>query len=411
MKDFGRRLPVNVFIVFKGLNHAFVTGHRSQNAQLNLRIVRIRKNISILRHKYLPDRASLLRAHRDILQVGICRTDSSGRCNRLMEGRMNSGIRRNISGKSVCIRRFELCQRAVLQHMRHNRIIRRELFENIRRSRISGFGLFSPRQKHLLKKDLSELSGTCNIEFTAGFFLNLLFQLRDSAFQLLPVFPEFVRKHPDTGLLHVIQNIGERKFHVRIELPHAGIFELFTDLSACAQKAPRGPARVLRSFLYSLRAIGKPLLKGSFPKELLLRGNCLLQILRSNVLRLIITLQRVDEITSDQRVKHAGKPDTVVKLFIPNFKERKQLFNMINIDRQASPAGRNAERAEPVFHYFRSTPGQIMRFLPESDCRAEKDRILRKLRLIINRKQADAIRIFRLPENNAGLRRIFDYIK
>ena len=104
-----------------------------QDAQFDLGIIRIHKYISVLRHEYLADQSSKFHPHRDILQVRFRAAQPPCGCHGLIEFSVDPSIRPDERGKPVRIGRFKFRQLPVLQDLRYDRIVRRQLLQHIRR--------------------------------------------------------------------------------------------------------------------------------------------------------------------------------------------------------------------------------------------------------------------------------------
>ena len=162
-----------------GLDQPLVPGHMGQNPQLDLGIVRVNEHAALRRHKYLADLPPQLHAHRDILQVRFCATDSTGGRDGLVKFPVNPSIGANVSGQPLRIGGVQLGQLAVIQNLSHHRVVVRQLFQHVRSSGIAGLGLFASRKLHLPEQDLSQLLGGVNIKPLSGFLIDLCLHLVD----------------------------------------------------------------------------------------------------------------------------------------------------------------------------------------------------------------------------------------
>ena len=97
---------MNILFFPVSLDQICVTGTMCQHTKFNLRIIGIHKNVSVLRHKYLPDQPSQFYPDRNILKIRLRAADPSGRCNCLIELAVDSSIFFNIIDQTICIRRF-----------------------------------------------------------------------------------------------------------------------------------------------------------------------------------------------------------------------------------------------------------------------------------------------------------------
>ncbi|MNC40761.1 hypothetical protein D3C75_894930 [compost metagenome] len=98
------------------------------DAQFNLRIVRRDNTVAFRGNKCLPDAASFVVTHRDILQVGIAGRETPGSRHRLMIGSMHPTTHRvNHQRQLVGIGGFQLRQATVFQDHFRQQIIQRQL--------------------------------------------------------------------------------------------------------------------------------------------------------------------------------------------------------------------------------------------------------------------------------------------
>ena len=73
IKDLGRGHSVDIRVVVERLYHVSVSRNMGENAQLNLRIVRVNEHISVPRDEEFPHLAPERRAHGDILKIRLGR--------------------------------------------------------------------------------------------------------------------------------------------------------------------------------------------------------------------------------------------------------------------------------------------------------------------------------------------------
>ena len=83
---------MNIRIRLVCLDQLFILRHMRQNPQFNLGIVRIGKQIALLRHEYLTYSSAKLHTHGNILQIRLCGTDPSGCRDRLIKCRVDSAV-------------------------------------------------------------------------------------------------------------------------------------------------------------------------------------------------------------------------------------------------------------------------------------------------------------------------------
>ena len=69
MEHLGCRNPMDIRVTFVRLDQLLVPGNMREHTKLDLGIVRVRKQIVVLWHKYLADQPSQLCTHRNVLQI------------------------------------------------------------------------------------------------------------------------------------------------------------------------------------------------------------------------------------------------------------------------------------------------------------------------------------------------------
>ena len=92
----GGNRRVDIDAIAKRLLHRQVTAEVSQHAEFDLRVVGTQQQHPLVaRHERPPDLSALDGADRDVLQVGVQRTESAGRGGDLVErGVQATGLRR-----------------------------------------------------------------------------------------------------------------------------------------------------------------------------------------------------------------------------------------------------------------------------------------------------------------------------
>ena len=81
---------MNVLVFLESFNHVRVIAQVSHDAQLNLWIVGREEFASFVGDESLSDFLSVFVADRNVLQVRVAWTQSSGSCDRLVERRMDA---------------------------------------------------------------------------------------------------------------------------------------------------------------------------------------------------------------------------------------------------------------------------------------------------------------------------------
>src|SRR5260370_41275677 len=102
------------------------------DAQLDLRVIRGQQYLSLLRDEGGANLPPQLGADRNVLQVGIARTEPPrGRAGLRKAGVQSPGSRMDQSRKRVHIRRLELGDFPVLDDLRGKRALRGQFLENV----------------------------------------------------------------------------------------------------------------------------------------------------------------------------------------------------------------------------------------------------------------------------------------
>ena len=194
-----------------------------QHAQLNLRVIGVHKDAPFGGHKqpsYLPPQ---LHAHRDILEVRLRAADAACGGDRLVKRPVDPPVLPDKGGQAVCIRGFQLRHLAVIQDLPDHRIIRRQLFQHIRRRGVAGLRLLPARHFHFPEQNFTELLGGIDIKFTARIRVDLLLQPFYLHLEAFPVRLKLPAPDRNSLLLHMVQAVDHRHLDLIKQLPHAGL--------------------------------------------------------------------------------------------------------------------------------------------------------------------------------------------
>ncbi len=94
VEDLCRRAAVYVVVAAESLDHVFIVCNVREDAQLNLRVVRINEGAARAGDEKAPHFAPKVCAHGDILQVGFCGAYAPRACFGLVKTGMYAPIRR-----------------------------------------------------------------------------------------------------------------------------------------------------------------------------------------------------------------------------------------------------------------------------------------------------------------------------
>ncbi len=99
---------------------------------------------------------------------------------------------------------FELSVLPIIDDLRWQRVLTRQLLEHVHIRARSGLGPFQHRQLQLLEQNLLKLFGRSDVELLAGQFMDFAFQCQDPLTVLLAQRVEliFVDPHPVVFQLH-----------------------------------------------------------------------------------------------------------------------------------------------------------------------------------------------------------------
>ena len=130
-----------------------------QHPELDLGIIRIHEYIAFFRDKNLPDQSAKFHPYRNILQVRLRAAEPPGSGHRLMKLPVDPPVRPDKVGKAVRVSGLQLGKLPVFQDLRHQRIIRGQLVQHLRRRRVPGLGLLGVGHFQFLKQDHTQLFG------------------------------------------------------------------------------------------------------------------------------------------------------------------------------------------------------------------------------------------------------------
>ena len=194
--------------------------------QLDLRVVGADQDRARRRDERAADRATLLGAHRDVLQVGIVRRQPPGRRARLVVRRVHAAVARiDRERQRVEIRRLELGECPVLEQARRERMFARQILEHRLVGREAGLGAAAGLELELFEQDLRELRATLEIERSAGDCEQLRLEPGEIGGGPRAHLLEHSPVDRDPRTLHVEQHRDERAFQFLVEPPLVALSE------------------------------------------------------------------------------------------------------------------------------------------------------------------------------------------
>ena len=143
----------------EAVNHPLVPGHVGQQAQLNLGVVRVHQHPARRGHEHGADLGSQLRAHGDILQVGLRGGQAAGGGDRILEAGVDAPVGADDLGEALHIGGVQLGQLAVVQNLVDDGMGGPQLLQHLGAGGVARLGLFHRGQAHLLKENVPQLLG------------------------------------------------------------------------------------------------------------------------------------------------------------------------------------------------------------------------------------------------------------
>ncbi len=211
---------MNILRLAVRADQLFIPGEMRKHAQLNLGVIRVQKYTAFPRKECLPDQPPELDPHRDILQIRLRAAQPPCRCDRLVKRGMNPPVIRNTLRQTVGVGGFQLRQLTVFKYIRHNRIIRRQTLQNIRRRRVACFRLFAVRHFQPVKQNRPQLFRGINIELLSGLLINLLLQLRNAHCKPVSIFLQSGPRDKNSFVFHIRESEHQRHLNRRKQFLH-----------------------------------------------------------------------------------------------------------------------------------------------------------------------------------------------
>ena len=228
-EHFLRRPCVDIFTVAESLDEHGVFRKVRHDAQLDLRVVRGQQYLSFLGDEGGANLAPQLAPYRNVLQIGIARTEpSGGRAGLRKASVQTSGCGMNQFRKRVHVSRFELGNFAVFDDLSRKLMLRGQFLENVRGGR-PRFGFSAPRvglKIQFVEKNFGELRWGVDVEFRARKLPDLFLQVANFLLHRLGHFAELLGVDADASPLYIRKHRRKRQVDLFI---HTVQF-LFPDL-------------------------------------------------------------------------------------------------------------------------------------------------------------------------------------
>ena len=167
----------------------------------------------MLRDESFPDLSSQLIPHRDVLQIGVRRAESSRSGHRLIEGGMDlTRIGMDQCWQRINIGTQQFFQAPIGEELVDDRVFAAQFLQNIlARTVIAALGLLGFLiQLQPLKQNLAHLFTGVDIESRSSQLINLLLNLIHLCRQCLRRLFQGLRVYGHTGRLHICQHIDQR---------------------------------------------------------------------------------------------------------------------------------------------------------------------------------------------------------
>ena len=208
---------MDVFSAQKCADHALISAHGRDYAQLDLRIVGAEQHpVLAARHKKVANPLAALGANRNILQVRIRRRQPPcGRHRLVKRGVDASGARIHQLRKRVHVRALKLAHLPPFQELVDNRVLLAKILEHLfARGVLARLGLFGLRVKlQAVKQHLAELLGRTEVKIHSGEFAHFGFESGGIFAQLHRIAGQALEVHGHSGAFHVGQHGDERSLH------------------------------------------------------------------------------------------------------------------------------------------------------------------------------------------------------
>lgn len=190
-----------------------------QQTQFDLAVVGTQEQASRIRYHRLADQFAPLGTYRQVLQVGVRRTESSRSRDGLVVGRMYlTRLRIDIAGQRGDVGRDQFFQFAIVQYLTYYRMAVFDAEQHLLRggilARLRFLSLIA--QVHGLKQQVTYLARRVDIQRRAGHRVYLLLQRLQFGGQLVLSLLEFGHIDAHTGLLHLAEYAHQRQ----APLPH-----------------------------------------------------------------------------------------------------------------------------------------------------------------------------------------------
>lgn len=224
--------------------HRLVARDVREQAQLDLRIVRVHEHVAGRGDKHFAQSRPQLAPDGNILQIRLGGRETSRRRDGHLEIGMDASVRADDLQKAVRVGGFELGELAVFEHMAHDGLIA-ELIEHIGIGAPAGLGLFPAGETELFKKHGAELFRGLDVEFLPRLCPNRFAQRVDAARKTLAEGAQRLRVGKEALVFHFGKHCAERQLDLCKKLLHLRLAQLreHNFLERRDARRARGPSR------------------------------------------------------------------------------------------------------------------------------------------------------------------------
>ena len=226
---------MDVLTTRERINETGVLCEVGDTAQLDLVVVRDGEHVAGPRNEGLAELASLLAAHRDVVQVWLVGTQAAGAGDGLVEGGVNAPIRCHLCKQTLAVGGAKLLELAVVeQRVDELGPLVSQLLQCLRVGGEACLRLLHWGEFALLEKDLAQLNGRVEVELPPSDLVHLGHESLALGGEPLVECAQFGDVDRDTCVLHAGEDPHKRVLDVAVQRSHPLCIECRLD---CGSKA------------------------------------------------------------------------------------------------------------------------------------------------------------------------------
>ena len=216
---FGGGGAVDVLVGGERAQQSLITRQVRHDPQFDLRVIGRQQQMAGGRDESLADAPSLGTADRDVLQVGIGRTQAPGRRHRLVVRGVHAPRRGvDLQRQFLGVGRAQLGERAILEDQFGQGVFEGQFLEHVLGGRrLAGRRLAQYRDLQLLEQDLLQLLGRFEVEILPGLALRLCRELDEAHGQLAALLLQHRAVDEHAAALHALQYRHQRLLDLLVE--------------------------------------------------------------------------------------------------------------------------------------------------------------------------------------------------